>query len=529
MAKAAAGPPEALRRALALFTSGDTDAALRLTVGALAAEPDSIDALHLLGLIEARRGRLIEAERAVARAGAINPRFAAAHLTRARVLAELGRHDEAVASFDAALALRPDNAAGWVGRGNALRALTRLDDALASYDKALALAPGDADGWSNRGSILQGLNRLDDALASYDKALALRPEFAEAWSNRGNVLRDLGRIDDAIASHGKAQALKPDYAAAHWNESLCRLLAGDYARGWEQYEWRWKKEPLLGQKRDFTGPVWTGAQGLEGKTILLHAEQGFGDTIQFCRYAPLVAERGARVILEVQPALKSLLSRLTGVHRVLAKGETLPAFDFHCPLLSLPLAFRTTLETIPSSVPYIVPDAQLAAKWAARLPEAKGPRIGVVWAGNKAQQNNRNRSISLGQLAPLFEADAAFIGLQKELDTGDTEMLNRFGIRNLGAELADFSDTAAVLASMDAVVSVDTSVAHLAGAMGKPLFVVLARIGADWRWLLERADCPWYPTATLIRQKRDGDLEAALGRILPRIGAQARLHRPPGA
>jgi tetratricopeptide (TPR) repeat protein len=538
---------ETLSRALAAFRANDLDAALRLVDGVLSGRPRSFDALHLKGLVEMRRGRLAEGERAIAEAVAIQPNFAPAHLNRAQALAALGRAEEAVASYDRALALKPDDAEAWsnrgavlrvlnrpadalasferalalkpaqagtwISRGNALRDLRRLDEAAASYDRAAALAPGDAALWSNRGSILHALNRLEDALASYDKAVELEPGFAEAWSNRGNVLRDLGRIDAALASHGRAQALKPDYAGAHWNEALCRLLAGDYAEGWKKHEWRWKREPLKSQRRDFAAPRWTGAEDLAGKTILLHAEQGFGDTIQFCRYAPLAAARGARVILEVQPALKSLLGSLKGVARVVARGEALPGFDFHCPLLSLPLAFGTTLESIPAQVPYLRADPAKAAAWAARLAGARRPLVAVAWAGNRAQFNDRNRSLSLAQLAPLFEAAAGFVSVQKDLDQGDAAALARIGVGNCGAELADFSDTAAVLSLVDAVVAVDSAVAHLAGAMGRKLFVILARVGTDWRWLLERGDSPWYPSATLFRQKAPGDLADLLGRI----------------
>jgi tetratricopeptide (TPR) repeat protein len=551
MAEARSTIAETLNRALAAFRANDLDAALRLVDGVLSAQPRSFDALHLKGLVEMRRGRVAEAERAIAAAVAIQPGFAPAHFNRAQALAALGRAEEAVASYDRALALKPDHAeawanrgvvlrvlnrpadalasferaaalnpgqaGAWTGRGNVLRDLGRLDEAAASYDRAAALSPGDAALWSNRGSILHALNRLEEALTSYDKALALKPDFAEAWSNRGNVLRDLGRIAAALESHGRAQALKPGYAGAHWNEALCRLLAGDYAEGWRKFEWRWQREPLKSQRRAFAAPRWTGAEDLAGRTVLLHAEQGFGDTIQFCRYAPLVAARGARVVLEAQPALKSLLGSLKGVARVIARGEALPAFDFHCPLLSLPLAFGTTPESVPAEIPYLRPDAQAVARWTTRLAGRRRPLVAVAWAGNPAQLNDRNRSLAFAQLAPLFAAGAGFVSLQKDCAEADAAALARLGIPDLGPELADFSDTAAALSLADAVVSVDSAVAHLAGAMGRKLFVILARVGSDWRWLLEREDSPWYPTATLLRRKAEGDLPDLLGRIAREI------------
>ena len=505
------------QQALALHRQGKIAEAEAIYRELLRAQPDHAAALHLLAVLEAQAGRPAAALQRLDRLVALKPDNAEAWANRGAILRTLNRPADALSFFERAAALNPGQAGVWASRGNVLRDLGRLNEAVASYDKAAALGPGDAALWSNRGSILHALNRLDEALASCDEALALKPGFAEAWSNRGNALRDLGRIAAALESHRRSQALKPDYAAAHWNEALCLLLAGDYAEGWRKFEWRWQREPLKSQRRDFAAPRWTGAEDLAGKSILLHAEQGFGDTIQFCRYAPLVAARGARVILEVQPALQSLLGSLAGVERVIARGEALPGFDFHCPLLSLPLAFGTTLESVPAEIPYLRPDAQAVARWTSRLTSRKRPLVAVAWAGNPAQINDRNRSLALPQLAPLFAAGADFVSLQKDFAEADAAALARFGVANWGAELADFSDTAAALSLADAVVSVDSAVAHLAGAMGRKLWVILARVGSDWRWLMEREDCPWYPTATLLRQKAEGDLSDLLGRIAREI------------
>jgi Flp pilus assembly protein TadD len=383
------------RQALALHRQGKIAEAEAIYRELLRAQPDHAAALHLLAVLEAQAGRPAAALQRLDRLVALKPDNAEAWANRGAILRTLNRPADALSCFERAAALNPGQAGVWASRGNVLRDLGRLNEAVASYDKAAALGPGDAALWSNRGSILHALNRLDEALASCDEALALKPGFAEAWSNRGNALRDLGRIAAALESHRRSQALKPDYAAAHWNEALCLLLAGDYAEGWRKFEWRWQREPLKSQRRDFAAPRWTGAEDLAGKSILLHAEQGFGDTIQFCRYAPLVAARGARVILEVQPALQSLLGSLAGVERVIARGEALPGFDFHCPLLSLPLAFGTTLESVPAEIPYLRPDAQAVARWTSRLTSRKRPLVAVAWAGNPAQINDRNRSLAL--------------------------------------------------------------------------------------------------------------------------------------
>ncbi|MGQ0677710.1 MAG: tetratricopeptide repeat protein, partial [Rhodospirillales bacterium] len=454
--------------------------------------------------------RLADALAGFERAVALDPGHAAAWNNRGVVLKALGRLDQAVESYDRALAAKPDFAEAAANRGLAFRSRGSGADALASYDEALAHRPSYADAWIGRGIALHDLNRLDDALASFDKAINIDSGQAEAWSSRGNVLADLGRIGEALASFERALAADPEYAPAHWNESLCRLLAGDFDKGWQKYEWRWRVPSMMHQKRSFACPAWTGAGDLMGKTVLLHAEQGLGDTIQFCRYAALVAGRGAQVVLEVQPALKSVLDRLAGPHQVIARGERLPPFDFHCPLLSLPLAFATTLETVPNAVPYVTADPALVGKWSARLARVGRHRIGLVWSGNRNQKNDRNRSLALSRLAPLFELDASFVSLQKELRPEDAEAAAGFGILHFGGDLGDFSDTAALVSLMDAVVAVDTSVAHLAGAMGKRLLVILPRIGSDWRWLLDRDDSPWYPTAVLLRRENRGDLERAL-------------------
>src|SRR5262249_33731600 len=339
---------------------------------------------------------------------------ALAHNNRASVLQELNRLEEAVASYERAIALKPDYAEALCNRGDALLKLRRPGDALESCERALELKPDYAQAHNGAGNALQDLNLPEEALASYERALALKPDYAEALSNRGNALQELNRSAEAVESFQRAIALAPEYAAAHWNESLCRLVGGDFERGWQEYECRWEAVQQR-QKRNFREPLWLGGQSIAGRTILLHAEQGLGDTLHFCRYASLIADLDATVVLEVQPPLKTLLAGLRGVSRLIARGELLPQFDCHCPLLSLPLALKTTLATIPGLVPYLTSDAQRVARWRARLGDARSPRIGLVWSGNVGQRNDHNRSIPLALLARLLSRKAQFVSLQKEL------------------------------------------------------------------------------------------------------------------
>jgi tetratricopeptide (TPR) repeat protein len=338
----------------------------------------------------------------------------------------------------------------------------------------------------------------------------VQPDFAEAHLNRGNALQELKRHAEAVTSYERAIMARPDYVDAHYNEALSRLLVGDFERGWEENEWRWETDQLRDGKRFFKQPLWLGKSDIAGKTILLHAEQGFGDTIQFCRYVPMVAERGARVIVEVQEPLKRLMSGLSGTTQLVARGEPLPDFDIHCPLFSLPLAFGTRLETIPSAVPYLRASPQAVADWGARLGPKHRPRIGLAWSGRPIP---RDRSIPLGSLLPFLDVNATFVSLQKEVTLEDAKILNeRSDLLHFGDALKDFADTAALIANLDLVISIDTSVANLAGALAAPLWVMLL-FTPDWRWLLDRDDNPWYPTARLFRQDDTHTWDSVIARV----------------
>ena len=499
-------------RALTFLKQKDYAAALRDFDEALKRAPNHLQAWLGRGntLLEMKRNE--EAIAAFDRAISFNPDFADAWMGRAAACFNLKHPGDALAAFDRALSIRGDIAEIWAGRGTALTELNRNDEALRAFDKALALDPGMAEALSRRGGVLTKLKRYDEAFADFDKALALRPDLAPAWGGRGDALFELRRYDEALAAYETASALKPDFAETQFSEGFIQLLRGDLALGWKGYEARWDTRQYAGARRNFTQPMWSGGD-IAGKTLLIHAEQGLGDTIMMARYAPMAAARGAKVVLEAQPALVPLMQSVEGVAQVVAKGAMLPAFDIHCPIMSLPLAFGTDLATIPAATPYLKAPADALARWRSRLPSV-GFKVGLAWAGNPNHGKDNERSIPLKDILPASSVDgASFFSLQKDLREGDQDVLKANPqIVNLGAEIKTFLDTAAIMMSLDLVISVDTAVAHLAGALGKPVWV-LQPTNPDWRWLLERSDSPWYPTARLFRQTSDGDWRSVVDEV----------------
>jgi tetratricopeptide (TPR) repeat protein len=512
---------------LARYQQGRAVEALQLIAAALRAGPHTVDVLSNYGLVLAALGRHEEALVNFDRALALDCDHANALNNRGLTLAALGREAEALVSWDRALEIDPGHCEALRSRGNALYGLKRFDAALADYDRVLLLQPGNLDVLNNRGGALAGLGRLDEALDSYDRALKFAPDFPVLLINKGNVLADQHNFEQALSSYAQAAATEAMRAEAIWCQSLVRLRLGRFGRGWREFEWRWQQRSWAPQRRNFNERLWLGREPLAGRTILLHAEQGFGDTLQFIRYAKLVAGRGPIVLLEVQPSLKSLLSDVDGVARTFARGELLPNFDLHCPLMSLPLALGTTLDCIPAEVPYLNVPADRLARWRDRLGDKRRLRVGIAWAGSALHKNDHQRSIALDRFAALLAApDIEFVGLQKEMAAADAAALSgRANVIQLADELGDFTDTAAVMSHLDLVVTVDTSVAHLAGSLGRPVWV-LVPFAADFRWLLNREDNPWYPTARLFRQPRLGDWESVIARVrdeLERLAATSAL------
>lgn len=391
--------------------------------------------------------------------------------------------------------------------------------------KAIEINPNDPLAYSNRANALKELKRFDAALASYDKAIILQPDDMQAHLNRGYTLQQLMRLDAALASFDKAIALQPDCAEAWCSKAVALLLKGELGLGWEMFEWRWKLTKSDLKARPFSQPLWLGKEPLAGRTVLLHAEQGFGDTIQFCRYAKLVADTGARVILEVPKPLSGLLEGLEGVTQLVETGETLPAFDYHCPLLSLPLAFKTGLASIPGSSPYLSSDAGKRRQWSELLGAKTRPRIGLVWSGSTFHKNDRNRSLTLAAVLRHLPDEFEYVSLQKEVREVDTDALNNSTVRHYGDRLADFAETAALCDLMDIVVSVDTSVAHLAGALGRTTWLLLPYV-PDWRWMLDRDDSPWYQSFKLYRQSEDRQWEPVLHNVATDLLSVFRLQVP---
>ncbi|HYH23293.1 MAG TPA: glycosyltransferase family 9 protein [Azospirillum sp.] len=453
---------EVLDAAVNHHVAGRLNEAERLYRLVLAVEPAAGQALHLLGVLEGQRG------------GA------------ARAALLLGR----------AVHLDPDAAGPRAQRSGALRALALHDAAAVEARRALLTDPGLADAAANLGAAQVALGDCATAAVWLWRAHRLRPEQTETLLNLGMALRDLRRFGDAETCLRAALARRPNDADTHLALAVSRLVQGDLAGGWAEFEWRWQRLP---------GPVWAG-EPLEGASILLHAEQGFGDTIQFARYAPLVAARGGRVILEVHPLLVRLLATLAPDVRVIARADTPPRTDHHCPLMSLPRAFGTTLTTIPANVPYLRPSEEDAGRWRRRLDGAPGLRVGLVWAGNPRHRNDRNRSLPVRHLAPLLGVPGVrFFSLQ----TGDARaalsaLPGGAAVEDAMADVRDFAETAALLVNLDLVIAVDTAIVHLAGALGVPCWALLAH-APDWRWLLDRPDSPWYPSLRLFRQPRPGD------------------------
>lgn len=495
---------------------------------------------------------------AYAKAAALRPLDPRAHFNHANALAKAERTEAAVTSFERALALAPDYVDA--GRnlaillcdnrraaealpvlermvrpddgellglyGMALHAVGRFDDAAVPLERAVALDPSSPVAVSNRGVNDHARGRLEAALADFERAMALDPAYTDAVVNRGTLLRDMGRTADAAAAYDAALTIDPNHPEANWNKGLVALLRGDFAEGWRRYDGRWQSKVQAGTYLDTPRPQWRG-EDIAGKTIFIWQEQGYGDFIQFCRYVPLVAARGARVVLQVPERLHPLIATLKGPFEMVA-GDTVPAaFDVHCPLMSLPLAFATTLANIPAEVPYLAADSGRLGAFDATL--GSGARVGLAWSANLAHIYSHTRHMPATFVAPLIDLPAAFHVLQKDFRPDDRAFLaQQPQMRPHADEQNDFADAAALIAAMDMVVTVDTVVAHLAGALGKPVWVMLP-YAADWRWLEHRDDTPWYPTMRLFRQPAPGDwagvvrsVKAALAEFLTPGSAPGR-------
>ena len=506
-----AQPHMLTNRGNALIELGRFDEAIASYERAIALEPEAARPVAYRNMADYLQslGRDADAQSARDKALALEPGSARAWRAQASELAALGRWAEALALLDQALALRPDDAGALAERGVMLAYLGRPAEAEATYRQALALEPQAFGYESNLALVLQAQGRLTEALAASDRAMALKPDFTQGLVNRAAILHGMGRLKDALADLDRALAIAPDFAEPAANKALLLLLGGDFAQGLPLYEQRWGRRDAPPAPIRERGPPWLGETPLAGKSLLLWADEGLGDTIQMLRYAALAKARGARVIAGVQPSLAELAARAPGVDEVAYGAPEAVAADLHCPTMSLPLAFGTDAGNIPADVPYLSAPEAKTAEWSQRLGPRTRRRIGLVWSGRAGHNNDLNRSIALKSLLPLLTADADYISLQREYRPGDQALMAADGrIRDVSADLESFADTAALIQHLDLAISVDTSVAHLVGAMAKPLYLLLP-FAPDHRWMLERSDSPWYPTARLFRQKALGDWSGA--------------------
>jgi tetratricopeptide (TPR) repeat protein len=530
--------------------SGRPTAAVELIRLAIQVDPEFADAHYNLGNVYKTLGQLDEAVASYHNAIRLKPHFAEAHNNLGLALKDKGRVDEAIAFYEQAIRFKPEFTEAHNNLGNSLENAGRIDEAMGSYQQAIRLKPNFALAHYNLGNALRRAGRIKDAIASYKKAIQLKPDLAGAYNNLGNVFRENGQLDDAIAAFknavaliptGSAEmqanlslalkdkglfgeaiaacrwaiALHPDYAEAHFHLSSLLLTTGAFAEGWNEFEWRWIYKGFPPPRRNFTQAQWDGSL-LEGRTLLIDTEQGFGDAIQFVRYLPLVAHRSGKIILECQPELVRLFESLTVNCQIIPRGNSLPMFDLHCPLLSLPRVFKTDASNIPARVPYIFVRENECRKWDDRLAaqSAKDLNVGVAWAGSRTNSDDHNRSIQLAMLAPLSQArEVLFVSLQKgEASAQAQHPPPGLELMDWTSQLTDFADTAALISQLDLVITVDTAIAHLAGAMGKPVWVLLPFV-PDWRWLLDRDDSPWYPTMRLFRQPTPADWKEVIDQV----------------
>jgi tetratricopeptide (TPR) repeat protein len=479
-------------------------------------KPDFIEPYYVLGLVLQERKELDRAVECYRSALARKPHWVEALNNLGNALQDIGKLDDAVNAYQRALTINPSFAVAWCNLGNAVKKQGKRADAACSFDRALVINPSLAEASYNLGTLLEEQGKLDEAIEWFHHALAIRPNFAEGHNNLGNALKEQGKLAQAIEHYKRAIAISPNFADAHNNLATALLVNGQLEQGWREHEWRWKSLSKNKVRSFSSHRQWQGEVLSRDKILLLHAEQGFGDTIQFCRYVPLAATR-ARVVLEAPPPLGRLLQGLRGVEKIIPYGEPLPAFDSQCPLMSLPLALRTTLATIPAPIPYLEAEPALVMRWRDVLPKANF-RVGIVWQVNPRSELERARSIPLTCFAPLAKLRGLrLISLQKTHGLDQLQNLpDGMSVETLGPDFDSgpdaFLDTAAVMQHLDLVITADTATAHLAGALGRPTWIILRHM-PYWTWMLNRCDSPWYPTVRLFRQERREDWNGVLSAV----------------
>jgi tetratricopeptide (TPR) repeat protein len=503
----------------ALQGAGRLEEALKAFDKAISLRPADAEYWKNLGAVLIDLDRPDEALLSLQHALSLRPHYADAANLCGLILYRKDRFAEALEFFDISVGANPNQADALHLRGLVLRKLGRLEESVADGLRSAQLDPTNADTHNNLGSVFHALGRFQESMAYYDRALAVRPGYFVVLNNKAHLLAELLRFDEALACYEKVLAVTPDDPIALWNIALIDMTIGNFEAGWVGREIRWKTG--LGMTApNFVQPQWLGDRSIDGKTVLLFADEGIGDCFQFARYVPMMAALGAKVILAVQDPAQPLLSRMPDVAECVPKSTiVLPAFDLHCAMSSLPLAFKTTLDSIPA--PYLPPPPPArTSEWEQRLGSHDRLRVGLVWSGNPDHANDRNRSLPLQMLAGLLDVDARFVSLQKNPRDSDQQLLCGLDIVDMTDRLSDFEETAALIACLDLVITVDTSVAHLAGGLGCPVWILLP-YRPDYRWLLDRADSPWYPTARLFRQDERRDYRWVLDQLRTELVAQA--------
>ncbi len=485
----------------------------------LRARPNHPEALHLLGIIAHQSGQAAMGMDLVRRAIAAAPSVALYHSNLCEMARLAGRLDEALAAGMRSVALDPASAQALNNLGIVYFERNDFDAAIDFYCRSLAIDPASPTVQSNLGNAFRSSHRFDEAIAAHTRALELRPDYVDAMANMASALHLSGRLTEAAALYRRALALAPKNANSHHGLSLLLLLDGNLSEGWAEYEWRWQSTET--KPRRFRGAEWRG-EVLGNRRLLIHSEQGFGDVIHFCRYLPLIKDRAERPLLMLPAELTELMAENFPWVEIVAAGSAGKIeYDCYVALLSLPFLMQTTLATIPSVVPYLRPPAAAAARWAAKIQPMAGLKVGLVWAGNPNHINDRKRSLPLAALQPIIDVPGVrFFSLQRGSGEHEVVALPPEGIVNLGPWLANFGETAAAVSELDLIITVDTSVAHVAGALGKPAWVMLPAV-PDWRWLLDRSDSPWYPTLRLFRQTRQNDWDGVIGQIATELAAMA--------
>ena len=535
-----------------------------LLLKSLTHDPDHVQALNALGIAFRRLKKFGDAEQILKKALILNPKSHDVNFNLGNLYKDLQEYETSKKFYTAAISIKGNFTHSHLNLGFLHEELNELELALQSYQKVIELDPKYVEAYINIGNVLQKLKFYEEALFIYDQALTISRDYYQLWANRGLILQELDRLEESLESFLQARLLepknleiinntsniykylkkfkecyelleiglknKPRHPKFQWNLSILSLLLGDFENGFQEYEWRWKDKDvsLVSGKRDFIEPLWLGDQAIAGKTILLYSEQGLGDTIQFGRYVPLFAHLGCKVILEVPTPLFSLFKNLPGVDHLVARGDALPPFDFQCPLMSLPLAFGTTTDTIPPIQPIILTSEKIT-QWQSRIGNKTRPRAGLVWSGGTTHKEDRRRSIPLKDYLKYCTDDFEYFSLQKDVRESDLRDLENSTILHFGQELHDFTDTAALITQLDVVITADTSVAHLAASLNKPTLMLIP-FAPDWRWMLDRDDSPWYPSVKLYRQERLGEWRPTIQALFDDLSSiKPMLHLKPAS